>query len=61
MSTKHNDELGMIFNSFYGFKSSLQKFIRVVTDSVDRIEDSALVVTTTMTIIPEQLILDRKI
>ena len=60
-STKHNDELGMIFNSFSDFKSSLQKSIHTVTESVDRIEDSTLVVSTIDTSINENLILERNI
>ena len=51
----------MIFNSFSGFQSSLHNYIHTVTKRVDSIEASTLVGTTTMTSLPEHLILDRKI
>ena len=61
LSTKHNDKLGMIFNSFSDFKSSLQKSIHTVTEHVDRIEASTLVVSKIDTSINENLILERNI
>ena len=61
LSTKHNEELGMIFNSFSDYQSSLQKSIQSFIKCVDRIGASALVGKTTMTSLPEQLILERNI
>ena len=61
MSTKHNDKLGMIFNLFSDFQSSIQKSIQTVTERVDRIKASTLVETKIVTSIPEKLILERKI
>ena len=46
---------------FSDFQSSLQKFIQTVTERVENIEAYTLVGTTTMTIIPDQLVLERKI
>ena len=48
----------MIFNIFYAFKSPLNKSIQTVTEHVDSIEDSALVGTITMKILPKHLIND---
>ena len=36
-STKHDDKLGMIFNSFATFQYSMQKFIQTFTERVDMI------------------------
>ena len=52
-STKNDDELGMIFNSFSAFQSSLQKSIHTVTECVDKIEASNLVGMTTVIGLPE--------
>ena len=51
----------MIFNRFSAFQSSLKEYIQTVTERVYRIEASTLVGTKTMTSIPEQRILVRKI
>ena len=48
-STKYDDELGMIFNSFATFQSSLQKSIQTVTKRVDNIVASNLSGTATVT------------
>ena len=48
-STKYDDELGMIFNSFANFQSSLQKSIQTVTKRVDNIVASNLSGTATVT------------
>ena len=40
LSTKHDDDLGMIFNIFDTFQSSLQKYIQTVTERIDMIEAS---------------------
>ena len=44
-STKHNDELQMIFNSFSACQSYLQRFIQNFTKRIDRIEASTLIGT----------------
>ena len=53
--------MGIIFNSFSAFQYSLQESIQTVTKSVYRIEAYNLVGTTTVTIIPEKMILESKI
>ena len=53
--------MGVIFNSFYDFQSSLKKSIKTVTEPVDSVEASNLVGKTMVTSIPENLILERKI
>ena len=60
-STKHDDELGMIFNSFDTYQSPLQKSIQTATERIDNIEASKLGGIETVTVIPEQLILERKV
>ena len=61
LSTKHDDELGMILNSFSTFQSSPQKLIWTVTDRVDLTEDSKLGGTEMSTGLPEKLILESKV
>ena len=56
-STKHDDKLGMIFNSFATLQSSLHKSIQIVTKRVDKIEASKLGGTLTVIDIPEKMIL----
>ena len=53
--------LGMIFNSFSDFTSSLLKSIHTVIEGVYRIEASTLVGTTTVISIPENMTLERNI
>ena len=59
--TKHDDELGVVFNSFSIFQSCLQKSIYNVTESIHMIEASNLGGTEMVTVLPEQLILERKV
>ena len=61
LSNKHDEELGMIFNRFATFHSSLQKSTHTVTERIDMIEASNLGVTGTSTSLPEQLILESKV
>ena len=51
----------MIFKSFDTFQSYLQKFIHTVTERVGTIEASILGGTETVTGLPENLILERKV
>ena len=51
----------MILKSFSVFRYSLQKSIQTVTGNVEKVEDSTLVGTVTVTSLPEQMILERKI
>ena len=60
-STKHDDELRMILKSFSVFRYSLQKSIQTVTGNVEKVEDSTLVGTATVTSLPEKMILENKI
>ena len=61
LSTKHDDKLGMIFNSFANFQYSLHKYILTVTKRIELTEASNLGGTETLAGLPEQLILDRKV
>ena len=61
LSTKHDDELGMILNSFSTFQSSPHKLIWTVTDRVELTEDSKLGGTEMSTGLPEKLILESKV
>ena len=61
MSTKHNDKLGVIFNSFATFQFSLQKSIQAFTECFLMIEASNLGGTETSMGLPDQLILERKV
>ena len=60
-SNKHDHKLGMIFNDFSTFKSSLQKYIQNLTERIDKIDTSNLGGTLTVMGIHDQLILDRDI
>ena len=51
----------MIFNSFSAFQFFLQMSIQTVTERIDSIEDSTLVVNATVTSLPEKMILENKI
>ena len=51
----------MIFNSFSAFQFFLQMSIQTVTERIDSIEDSTLVVNETVTSLPEKMILENKI
>ena len=51
----------MLLKGFSVFQSSLQKYSQTVNERVDSIDASTLVGTTTVTSIPDQIILERNI
>ena len=51
----------MIFNNFSTFQSYIQKYIQTFINRIDNIEASKFGGMTMVTVIPEQLILERKI